>query len=174
MGVGWARISPIYGWVPSLFTWNHHIVNQPYPNIKLKSSKENKMFLIKKKKNQPYLNCKDLEQGMATHSSVLAWRIPGTREPGGLLSMGSHRVGHDWSDLAAAEQGRGGSPEENQGAPSRRKKNGSWVGSTNRFPNYSCFQIVLHQLSWNSPCFFLCWRLWDSGVTYKDTDTLGH
>ena len=39
---------------------------------------------------------------MATHSSVLAWRIPGTVEPGGLLSMGSHRVGHDWSDLAAA------------------------------------------------------------------------
>ena len=39
---------------------------------------------------------------MATHSSVLAWRIPGTGEPGGLLSMGSHRVGHDWSDLAAA------------------------------------------------------------------------
>ena len=39
---------------------------------------------------------------MATHSSVLAWRIPGTAEPGGLPSMGSHRVGHDWSDLAAA------------------------------------------------------------------------
>ena len=39
---------------------------------------------------------------MATHSSTLAWRIPGTEEPGGLLSMGSHRVGHDWSDLAAA------------------------------------------------------------------------
>ena len=39
---------------------------------------------------------------MATHSNVLAWRIPGTGEPGGLLSMGSHRVGHDWSDLAAA------------------------------------------------------------------------
>ena len=39
---------------------------------------------------------------MATHSSVLAWRIPGTEEPGGLPSMGSHRVGHDWSDLAAA------------------------------------------------------------------------
>ena len=39
---------------------------------------------------------------MATHSSVLAWRIPGTGEPCGLLSMGSHRVGHDWSDLAAA------------------------------------------------------------------------
>ena len=38
---------------------------------------------------------------MATHSSVLAWRIPGTEEPGGLPSMGSHRVGHNWSDLAA-------------------------------------------------------------------------
>ena len=39
---------------------------------------------------------------MAPHSSVLAWRIPGTGEPGGLPLMGSHRVGHDWSDLAAA------------------------------------------------------------------------
>ena len=43
-----------------------------------------------------------LEKEMATHSSALAWRIPGTGEPGRLLSMGSHRVGHDWSDLAAA------------------------------------------------------------------------
>ena len=39
---------------------------------------------------------------MATHSGVLAWRIPGTGEPGGLPSMGSHRVGHDRSDLAVA------------------------------------------------------------------------
>jgi len=39
---------------------------------------------------------------MATHSSILAWRIPGTGEPGGLPSMGSHRIGHDWSGLAAA------------------------------------------------------------------------
>ena len=43
-----------------------------------------------------------LEKEMATHSSVLGWRIPGTAELGGLPSMGSHRVGHDWSDLAAA------------------------------------------------------------------------
>ena len=43
-----------------------------------------------------------LGKELATHSSILAWRIPGTGEPGGLLSMGSHRVGHDWSDLAAA------------------------------------------------------------------------
>ena len=42
-----------------------------------------------------------LEKEMATHSSVLAWRIPRTEEPGGLPSMGSHRVGHDWSDLVA-------------------------------------------------------------------------
>ena len=39
---------------------------------------------------------------MAAHSSVLAWRVPGTGEPGGLPSVGSHRVGHDWGDLAAA------------------------------------------------------------------------
>ena len=43
-----------------------------------------------------------LEKEMATHSSVLAWRTPGTGDPGGLLSMGSHRVGQDCSDLAAA------------------------------------------------------------------------
>ena len=43
-----------------------------------------------------------LEKEMATHSSALAWRIPGMGEPGGLPSMGSHRVGHNWSNLAAA------------------------------------------------------------------------
>ena len=43
-----------------------------------------------------------LEKEMAIHSSIPAWRIPGTGEPGGLQSMGSHRVPHDWSDLAAA------------------------------------------------------------------------
>ena len=47
-------------------------------------------------------HCHALEKETATHSSVLAWRIPGTGEPGGLPSMGSHRVGHDGSDLAAA------------------------------------------------------------------------
>ena len=43
-----------------------------------------------------------IEKELATHSSVLAWRIPATEEPGGLPSMGSHGVRHDWSDLAAA------------------------------------------------------------------------
>ena len=50
------------------------------------------------------LSC--IGKGNATHSSVLAWRIPWTGEPGGLPSMGSHSVGHDWSDLAAAAEDR--------------------------------------------------------------------
>ena len=68
-----------YIWLgPSQFTWNYHsTVNWLYPNTKL-------------------------EKEMAAHSSVLAWRIPGMGEPGGLPSMRLHRVGHDWSDLAAA------------------------------------------------------------------------
>ena len=41
------------------------------------------------------------EKAMAPHSSTLAWKIPWTEEPGGLQSMGSRGVGHDWSDLAA-------------------------------------------------------------------------
>ena len=46
-----------------------------------------------------------LEKEMATHSSILVWRIPGTEEPVGLPSIGSHRVRQDWRDLAAAEAG---------------------------------------------------------------------
>ena len=61
---------------------------------------------------------------MATHSSVLAWRIPGTGEPGGLPSMGSHRVRHDWSDLAAAA----GSTRCWQAGP-REKENGQQSNS---------------------------------------------
>ena len=48
------------------------------------------------------LTCGILEKAVAPHSSTLAWRIPGTGEPGGLPSMGLHRVRHDWSDWAAA------------------------------------------------------------------------
>ena len=48
-----------------------------------------------------------LEKEMATHSSVLAWRIPGIGQPGGLLSMRLHRVGHDRSNLAAAAAAAG-------------------------------------------------------------------
>ena len=51
----------------------------------------------------PSLSWEDpLEKGMATHSSILAWRIPGMGEPGGLPSVGSHRVRHNWSNLVAA------------------------------------------------------------------------
>ena len=50
-----------------------------------------------------------LEKEMATHSSVLAWKIPGMEEPNRLPSMGSHRVRHDWSDLAAAAAAAAGS-----------------------------------------------------------------
>ena len=55
-----------------------------------------------------WLHFHALEKEMATHSSVLAWRIPGMGEPCGPPSMGSHRVGHDWSDLAAAPVFLGG------------------------------------------------------------------
>ena len=47
------------------------------------------------------LTVPSISEEMATHSSILAWRIPWTEEPGELLSVGSHRVGHNWSDLAA-------------------------------------------------------------------------
>ena len=47
-------------------------------------------------------HCRQMLYCLSHHSSVLAWRIPGTGEPGGLWSMGSHRVGHDWSDLAVS------------------------------------------------------------------------
>ena len=50
----------------------------------------------------PWVMKNPLEEGMATHSSLLAWDFPWTEEPGGLQSMGSQRVGQDWSDLAHA------------------------------------------------------------------------
>ena len=48
-----------------------------------------------------------LEEGMATHSSILAWKIPWTEEPGGLQSMGSQRAGHDWATKQLLEIGAG-------------------------------------------------------------------
>ena len=51
-----------------------------------------------------HTNLDMLEKEMATHSSVFAWRISGMGEPGGLPSMGFHRVGHNWSDLAAVAE----------------------------------------------------------------------
>ena len=80
---------------------------------------------------------------MATHSSVLAWRIPGTGEPGGLLSLGSHRVGHDWSDLAAAAAAARGvrtfkrGVQATQGIPA-----GGCLGSNTPSPLFSASDLL--------------------------------
>ena len=86
-----------------------------------------------------------LEKEMATHSSVLAWRIPGMAEPDGLLSVGSHRVGHDWSTLAAARErgtglipGLGRAPGGGNGNPlhnsclENSKDRGAWSTTVHR------------------------------------------
>ena len=73
-----------------------------------------------------------LEKEMATHSSVLAWRILGTGEPGGLPSMGSHGVGHDWSNLAAA-------------AAQQKPKDARRPVSLGSRPAYFCYSLVLFQ-----------------------------
>ena len=75
-----------------------------------------------------------LEKEMATHSSVLVWRIPGMAEPGGLLSMGSHRVRHDWNDLAAAAAAAATYINEEIGTP--RPPKSFWVS----FLNWFCYQ----------------------------------
>ena len=70
-------------------------------------SHSNSLYIIKMR-----IWLEAVEKEMATHSSVLAWRIPGKGEPGGLPSMGSHRVGQDWSDLAAAAKAESWDPGE--------------------------------------------------------------
>ena len=60
-------------------------------------------------KNWP-ANAWPLEEEMATHSSILTWRFPWTKEPGGLQSMGSQRVEHDWSNLESTEASEPGNP----------------------------------------------------------------
>ena len=77
---------------------------------------------------------------MATHSSVLAWRIPGMGEPGGLLSMGLQRVGHDWRDLAAAAASFG--EKRAMGAREGDRKKVEWseciTKSKNKFVSVKC------------------------------------
>ena len=77
-----------------------------------------------------------LEKEMATHSSVLAWRIPGTGEPGGLQSMGLHRVGHDWSDLAAVAVA-------------------VWYTFEDRMINLVCYSILTGSRSWDYESFYI-------------------
>ena len=70
-----------------------------------------------------------LEEGMAAHSSILAWRIPWTEEPGGLQSIGSQRVGHDrvtWHTSTRVNEGRKfGAPSDGTGVLTRRRDTGN-------------------------------------------------
>ena len=103
-----------------------------------------------------------MEKAMATHSSVLAWRIPGMAEPGGLLSMASHRVGHDWSDLAAAAAVLGGPnfypSRDSFTEPYNSISNqytawyslSQWVHTTHSVMSGSLWPHGLHS-PWNSP-----------------------
>ena len=94
-----------------------------------------------------------LEKEMATHSSVLSWRIPGTAEPGGLPSMGSHRVRHDWSDLAAAEEIVGSDGEERM---VKKTFPAVWI-------NKKCHS---HLLFLASKCEWGLLKLWSWGCCY--------
>ena len=90
-----------------------------------------------------------LQKEMATHSSVLAWRIPETGEPGGLPSLGSHRVGHEWSDLAAAAAKQ----NENAGSLAQKMIKNFETATTDHLTSSLTFQVtteVTHPWSW--PC----------------------
>ena len=91
---------------------------------------------------------------MATCSSVLAWRLPGTEEPSGLPSMGSHRVGHDWSDLAAAAAAAVGKESAcNAGDPSSIPGSGRSPGEGKGYPlQYSGLE--------NSMDCIVCTKCW--------------
>ena len=81
-----------------------------------------------------------LEKEMATHSSVLSWRIPGMGKPGGLPSMGSHRVGHECSDLAAAAAVVMTIIQQSQDHSDNPKQPCYWLETREYF---SVFQILL-------------------------------
>ena len=90
-----------------------------------------------------------LEKEMATHSSVLAWRLPGMGEPGGLPSMGSHRVRHDRSDLAAAAAADGKEPACSVGnlvlIPGSGRSPGEGNGNS---PQYSWLENPKDRRAW--------------------------
>ena len=100
-----------------------------------------------------------LEKEMATHSIVLAWRIPGTGEPGGLLSMESHRVGHDSSNLAAARSFSGfpgGASGKEPACHCRRHRDMGSITGSGRSPGgrhgnplqYSCLENPMDRGAW--------------------------
>ena len=126
----------MYGWVPSLFTWNYNnVFNWPYPNT--------------------------MEKEMASHSSTLAWEIPGIKEPSGLQYLGSQRVGHDWATntyLHLLTQGiilgfPGGSDGKesacNAGDLGSVPGSGRFPGEGNGYPlQYSCLENSMGRGSW--------------------------
>ena len=103
---------------------------------------------------------------MATHSSVLAWRIPGMGEPGGLLSMGSHRVRHDWSDLAPAAAATHSNPTNIENLLCVRccaeqiawLRNGFVASCFKRMSGLPSSWSILH-LPISSNQSLVCWRL---------------
>ena len=102
--VGSQRVRPTE-WLHFFFRWSwwSSLVPLVWPQVTISSDTD--IFCLLGFNKHILITRIFLEKEMATHSSVLAWRIPGTAEPGGLPSMGSHRVGHDWNDLAAAAAG---------------------------------------------------------------------
>ena len=113
---------------------------------------------------------------MATHSS-LAWRIPGTKEPGGLPSMGSHRVGHDWSNLAAAWQKKKCSKIVEEGILTILNIHSfnQWIQST----FLSCLQTSRQNRQINSQfhiswCFLEAQRVWQIKDFQQSEATIGN
>ena len=92
---------------------------------------------------------------MATHSSVLAWRTPGTGEPGGLLSMGSHRVGHDWSDLGGAAAAAS-FPSARQSAVFRLFLSFQLLPHYGKVPSQACPHCFLTTLLHSLHSLFVC------------------
>ena len=108
---------------------------------------------------------------MATHSSVLAWRILGTGEPGGLPSMGSHRVGHNWHDLAARQLMATRSsilawkipcseePDRLQSIRSQRARH-DWVTNRHKARNFFFFFVFICLFGWVLVVTQMLWSAW--------------
>ena len=105
-----------------------------------------------------------LEKETAAHSSVLPWRIPWTREPGGLPSMRSHRVGHDWSDLATAPAASiAHRVLDFCEMPSNTQKSRLWPQN-----HLGLFKTILFLWRVNSPLYFLnIILLTELNISYK-------
>ena len=102
-----------------------------------------------------------LEKEMATQSSVLAWRIIGTGEPGGLLSMGSHRVGHDWSDLAAAATLTSGNAGDPGWIPGSGRSSAEEIG----YSLWYSWVSLVAQMVKNLPAM---WETWVESLGWED------